>query len=119
MDEGTDMTRFWNIHLRPSQDEYDLETASKGLIAIYWGGIGNLQDLSEKNDWKAINTELMTQLKQGYPKTEQSTLDRWRTTIRYFIWEMDIGDFVISSTLDNRCFLGIIENYSICLINQI
>jgi hypothetical protein len=42
----------------------------------------------------------------------EGTILNWKDSIKYFDWEMEIGDFIMTSAPpeDNRCFLGIIQS---------
>lgn len=106
------MTGYWVVHMRKGEDnenEYDFVTASRGLICIYWDAIGDQYDLL-KMDNDDLNGEIRRRLEDSYPDESVGTITNWMTSIKNFVYEIEVGDFVISPTVDNRIYLGLITS---------
>lgn len=89
----------------------DYNTASR-LISIYWSEVENLNYLTKFDSEEEVIDELDDLLRDKHPSKKEGTLINWRTSIKNFVWEMEVGDFILTPAPpeDNRCFLGIIQS---------
>ena len=108
-----EMTNFWKVHMRYVEEDnriYDDYNASNNLITIYWNRVGNLNEFTLIENEEEVENKLNELLKIQYPNENEETRRNWQTSLKYFVWEMEIGDFVLSPTKDEKVFLGIIQS---------
>ncbi len=108
------MANFWKVHMRYLKNHkriFDEYNAASKLISIYWSEVGDLNNLVHLSEDR-VDTELDSLLKDRHPNESDGTILNWKDSIKYFVWEMEVGDFIMTPAPpnDNRCFLGIIQS---------